>query len=46
MYQDTAFFEIVNKNHEVRTVMDRIDREMEYYELAKRLNQISARRKK
>lgn len=46
MYQDTAFFSIVNKNHEVAEIMERIDREMEYIELAKKLSQISARRKK
>lgn len=46
MYQDTAFFAIVNKNHEVAEIMERIDREMEYIELAKKLSQISARRKR
>ena len=39
-------FAIVNRNHELRRTMDRIERDLEYVRLAKRLNQIPERRKK
>lgn len=39
------FFNIVNRNHQLRTIMDKIDRELQYVHFAKRLNSISARRK-
>ena len=40
------FFAIVNRNHERLRIMDRIDRDLRYARFAKRLNRISARRKK
>lgn len=36
---------IVNRNHECRTIMERIDRYMDCYHLGIRLKAISARRK-
>lgn len=44
MEQD--FFAIVNRNHQRREIMDRIERELYYARLANRLSKISARRKK
>ena len=40
------FFNIVNRNHELRGIMDRIDKDLRYARMANRLNKISARRKK
>lgn len=37
---------VVNRNHERRNIMDSIDRHMDCYHLAIRLNAISARRKR
>lgn len=36
---------IVNRNHQCRCVMDRIDNNLRYARFARRLNKISARRK-
>lgn len=36
---------IVNRNHQLRTIMDKIDRDLMYVHFAKRLNKISAKRK-
>lgn len=41
-----GFFTIVNRNHQRRIIMDRIERELYYARLANRLREISARRKK
>ena len=40
------FFSIVNRNHQRRSIMDQIDKNLRYDLWAKRLNKISARRKK
>lgn len=37
---------IVNRNHDRGRIMEKIDRDIYYIRLAKRLNQISERRKK
>lgn len=39
-------FAIVNRNHDRRRTMDRIERDLEYVRFAKRLSLISARRKR
>ena len=39
------FFSIVNRNHHRRCIMDQIDKDLQYVRLAKRLNNISAKRK-
>ena len=39
-------FDIVNRNHEVRNTMEKVYKDLYYVRLAKRLNRISARRKK
>lgn len=39
-------FDVVNRNHEVRITMDKVYKDLYYVRLAKRLNRISARRKK
>ena len=36
---------VVNRNHESRNIMDRIDRHMDCYHMGIRLKAISARRK-
>ncbi len=42
---EKEFFAIVNRNHELRGIMDKIDSNLPYVRLAKRLNKISAKRK-
>lgn len=37
---------IVNRNHQLRTIMDKIDRELQHVHFANQLSKISARRKK
>ena len=39
------FFSIVNRNHQRRSIMEQIDKNLQYVRLAKRLNKISAKRK-
>ena len=43
---ERQMFNIVNRNHQLRSIMDRIDRDLFYIQFANRLNKISARRKK
>lgn len=43
---ENEVFAIVNRNHERRRIMDKIDRDLHYIQFAKRLNEISKRRKK
>ena len=38
-------FSIVNRNHQRRCIMDKIDSNLPYVRLAKRLKKISAKRK-
>lgn len=42
---EKEFFAIVNRNHELRCIMDKIDSNLPYVRLAKRLKKISAKRK-
>ena len=43
---EKQMFDIVNRNSQRRTIMDRINRDLCYVRFANRLNKISARRKK
>lgn len=43
---EKQMIDIVNRNHERRIIMDRIDQHMNCYHLAMRLKAISARRKR
>jgi hypothetical protein len=43
---ERQMFNIVNRNHQRREIMDRISRGLYYARMANRLNKISARRKK
>ena len=40
-----SFFDIVNRNHQRRSIMDQIDKDLRYVRFANRLAKISARRK-
>lgn len=42
---EKEIFAIVNRNHELRCIMDKIDSNLPYVCLAKRLKKISAKRK-
>lgn len=42
----SEFESIVNRNYEHRCIMDRIDRDLQYVRFAKRLSNISLRRRK
>lgn len=42
---ERQMFNIVNRNHQRRCIMEQIDKNLQYVRLAKRLNKISAKRK-
>lgn len=41
-----AMMTAVNRNHERRRIMDKIDKDLDIFLMAKRLNQIASRRKR
>lgn len=43
---ENEIFVVVNRNHQRRRIMDKIERDLHYIRFAKRLNKISNRRKK